>query len=98
MSSPTNCILFENVTVSTSAVNLTTPGNARHVMIRVGTSPVRWRADGTAPTSTVGMYAAADTVLEFMEMGNYNGVINNVKFIRDTTASADAVLEVSYFD
>lgn len=96
---PRNQLNFEAVAVSTSAVSLTTPGYAKHVMIRVTGAPVRWRADGTAPTSTVGMYAGIGQYIEFMDdEEDQRGLIKNIQFIRDTSAGADASLEVAYFD
>ena len=94
----TNQIGWEVLAVSTSAVSLT-PGTAKHAIIRVTGAPIRWRADGTAPTSTVGMYADVNQFIEWMELGNtYSGILRNIKFIRDTSAGADASLEVAYFD
>lgn len=93
-----NQIGWEVLTVSTTAVSLT-PGNAKHAMMRVVGGPVRWRADGTAPTSTVGMYAENNLRLEFMDgEENHKGILRNIKFIRDSSASADATIEVAYFD
>ena len=95
---PSNQIGWEVLAVSTSAVTLT-PGDAKHAIIRVTGAPVRWRADGTAPTSTVGMYADVGQFLEWMELQNsYGGFLRKVQFIRDTSAGADASLEVAYFD
>jgi hypothetical protein len=53
---------FEKLTVGTSATGytLTIPSGARHAVAKVRTQPIRWRDDGVAPTSTTGMYAAAD--------------------------------------
>lgn len=98
MASPTNGLLYEEITVSTSSVPLTTP-TGKHCMIRVRTSPIRWRADGTDPTSSVGFYADVGTVIEFMDgEASYEGVMRKIEFIRDASAGADAVLEVHYFD
>lgn len=88
----------ESVTVSTSAVILTaatyrpTDGpNAIQAMISVGAQPIRVWFSGTAPTSTVGHYLAANTVFYIC-----NGTLPTFKAIRDTAASADAVLSVTY--
>lgn len=88
----------ESVTVSTSAVILTratylpTDGpNAIQATISVGAQPIRVWFTGTAPTATVGHYLAANTV--FYICGQ---TLQTFKAIRDTTASADAVLSVTY--
>ena len=91
----------ENLTVSTTAVGLTgvTGKLPRHAMIYVGTSPIRFRADGTDPTATTGMYVAAGSYIDWANVDNdYLSMMNKVKFIRDTTAGADATLAVAYFD
>ena len=91
------------LTVSTTAVSLTLPaaphGNPKHVLIYVANAPIRWRADGTAPTSTTGMYVAANTYLEFIEpLWDYRSIITRIQFIRDTTAGADSTLEIAFFN
>lgn len=96
---PTNQIGRETLTVSTASVPLVSFGVAKHAIIYVATSPIRWRADGTDPTSTTGMFVQADSYIEFMELhDSYSGILRKIEFIRDTTASADAVLEIAYFD
>lgn len=95
---PSNQIGWEVLTVSTSAVTLT-PGTAKHALIRVTGAPVRWRADGTAPTATVGMFADINQFIEFMEVHDtYSGILRSIQFVRDTSAGSDASLEVAYFD
>lgn len=90
----------QQLTVSTAAVALTmSPAGARpqHFVIYVGTSPIRWRADGTAPTATVGIYVAAGGYIDGMTGDNWTGWLNAVRFIRDTSAGADATLDIAYF-
>lgn len=62
-------------------------GGVSFVTFDVQVSDVRVRLDGTAPTSTVGTILKVGT--------NYTWAVdlfNNAKFIRDTTATADAIL------
>ncbi|HEX9704458.1 MAG TPA: hypothetical protein VGA20_04375 [Gemmatimonadales bacterium] len=96
-----NQIGAENLAVSTSEVALTgvSGKTSNRVLIHVGDAPIRWRADGTAPTSTTGMYVAAGDYIDWTDsVTNYRGLIGNVQFIRDTSAGGDATLAVAYFD
>ena len=96
---PRNQIGWEVLTVSTSSVGFTNANDGKHMMLRVVGGPVRWRADGTAPTSTVGMLAENNLRLEFMDGGDHaRGIVKNIRFIRDSSASADATIEVAFFD
>jgi len=90
------------LSVSTAAVGLTLPGSANtrikptHCIIQVTAADVRWRADGTAPTTSVGIVVAAGSNIEFMDGTiNYQSLIERIQFIRD--GSVDAVLEVAFF-
>lgn len=85
----------EAVTVSTAAVAITasvTSGGAtkrgHRVLVTVEDQPVRFRYDGSDPTSTTGHKAAANDQLEFISYDD----INRLRFIRDTTATGDATL------
>jgi len=85
--------------VSTTAVTLTVPARARRMIVYVRNNPCRWRADGTNPTATTGMYVGANTYLEFMEPEeSFEDLIRRFAIIRDATAGGDATLEVAYFD
>ena len=95
---PANQVGREAVTVSTTAIGLTVPASAKHAIIQVSTSPIRWCAS-EAPTSTTGIYISAGGTIEFMEVSDtYSGILRNIQFIRDTSAGADATIEVAYFD
>jgi hypothetical protein len=62
-------------------------GGVNFVTLDIQTSNVRVRFDGTAPTATVGTLLYVGT--------NYTwnvDLYNNAKFIRDTSASADATI------
>ncbi len=101
MAGSINNVGSENLTVGAAAVALTDVAmyNPRHALIYVGVSPVRWRGDGTDPTSTTGMYVAAGSYIDWTEADtDFRSIISKVKFIRDTTAGADATLAVLYFD
>ena len=96
---PINQIGRESLSVTTSAAGFASkPASARYAIIYVATSPIRWRADGTAPTSTTGMFVDNNKYIEFMELSEgYSGVLRRIQFIRDSSAGADATLEIAYF-
>ena len=90
------------LSVSTSAVSLTLPTgvNARptHAVIYISGAPVRWRADGTAPTATIGQFLGAESRIELMDpLTSYAGFLQNVQFIQDTTAGSAATLDAAFF-
>ncbi len=89
---------YEQITVSSTAVGLTTskiePANgprAAKVLIYVSGAQIRFRVDGTDPTSTSGMVIDAGS---YFEVIGYHD-ISNFKAIR--TGSTDATLDVIYF-
>lgn len=83
---------YEQITVSTSAVGLN-PDKARLAVsatLQVVTNAIRLRFDGVAPTSSVGLYYAANA--EIVVKGRAN--LLNLLAIRD---SGDATLRVHYY-
>lgn len=74
-----------------SAVGLTAPsGPANAVVLQVeGTQAIRYRTDGTNPTTTVGMRLEPGQSLEF------NGDLSRVKVIRE---AAGAILNCDFYD
>lgn len=66
----------------------TVPTGSRYAIIQAESQSVRWRDDGTDPTTTVGMVLAAGA--DFW----YFGDLSAIKFI-ETTASAK--LNVAFF-
>lgn len=85
-------IASQSLTVSTAAVTFTdfsVPDTA-WVVFDIVTSPVRVRWDGTDPTATVGHKLLAGRSYQWdAEM------FNAASFIRDTSASTDAVIFAS---
>lgn len=84
---------FQALTVSTTSVALTaTVGqlNSHRAVISVEDAPIRFRYDGTAPTSTVGhvLYPGDKLILE--------GRANISQFRAIRSGSVDAVLAVSH--
>jgi len=96
-----NCIAFATLTVSNAAGGITlasaTPAisvKVKRAVITVETDQVRWRADGTAPSSTEGHLVNNGDTLQFMD-ANYESILRAISFIRVT---ADAKLKITYFD
>lgn len=88
---------FETITVSSTAIGLTstliTPANkqaALEVLITCETGNVRFRMDGTDPTSSVGHLLPATSSLTVTGLNN----LKRLKFIR---VSVDATLQVTFF-
>lgn len=71
-----------SVTTST-AVALTVPAGTKSVLVTVGSNPVRFRSDGTDPSTTVGHYIAANGNLEVF--GDEAGAI---RFISATSTTS----------
>lgn len=67
---------------------LVIPAGAIAATISVETQNVRYRDDGTAPTSAVGILIASGTVFD------YAGPLSSLKFNKVTTG---AVLNISYY-
>ena len=93
----TSCLGYEQITGLSVAKSLTVPTRdpvsglnvkANFALITPDTNGVRWRDDGTAPTSSIGMPLAAGVTLQ------YDGDLSKIKFIEST---ASAVLNVSYY-
>lgn len=79
---------YQQLTSLSSATALTVPAGSRLALIQGETQNVRWRDDGTDPTTTVGMKLLADGALE------YDGALSAIKFIEITSG---AKLNVSYY-
>jgi hypothetical protein len=76
------------VTLAT-ATSLTIPTGAVVAITQVDTAGVRWRDDGTAPTSAIGMQMLTGATVAFG-----GGSMTAVQFI---TVSGSPVLNVSYY-
>ena len=86
---------YETITVANTAIGLTaskltTARKPISVFITIEDAEIRYRMDGTTPTSTVGhILQPGDSLLV---EGWHN--MNNIKFIRTTATSG--ILQVSY--
>lgn len=88
---------FETITVATTAIgptsatlNSSTHGQADRALFGpLETAQIRWRDDGTAPTSTVGHLMQIGDVLE------YDGDLSKILFIR--TGGTSGALPCAYY-
>ena len=80
---------YQQVTSLSSAASLTVPAGAGLALLQVTGQNVRWRDDGTDPTTTVGMVLTSGG-----DPFPYSGDLSKIKFIEVT---ASAVLNVTYF-
>ena len=94
-----SAVAFDQITVATSAIGLTTANvrgygsnrfAAEKVIITVETAQIRWRDDGTDPTTTVGFLANVGTVLTLDNRDRIE------KFRAIRTGGTSALLNVSY--
>lgn len=79
---------YQQITSLSSAAALTVPDEARIALIHAESKSVRWRDDGTNPTTSVGMVLDAGAIML------YDGSLSAIRFI-ETAASAK--LNVSYY-
>lgn len=78
----------QQITSLSSAASLTVPVGARVALIQAQDQNVRWRDDGTNPTTSVGsIIYAGDSIW-------YDGDLDAIKLIETTTS---AKLNVSYY-
>jgi hypothetical protein len=92
----TVCLGYQQITSLSTAASLTVPsvdqfGNKIQptlALIVCESQNVRWRDDGTAPTSTVGMPLSVGTALQ------YDGDLTRIQFIEQASS---AKLNISYY-
>lgn len=80
---------YQQITALSSATALTIPTGRKRAIVMPETQAVRWRADGTNPTATVGYPLAVGAEVEFT-LSN----LTEIKFIEQT---ASAKINVYYF-
>jgi hypothetical protein len=88
LKSTTVCLGYQQITSLSASTALTVPSGATLALIVPETQNVRWRDDGTDPTSSVGMPLVAGASL------SYDGDLSRVRFIEVT---ASAKLNISYY-
>mgnify|MGYP001580897717 CR=1 FL=1 len=65
---------------------------AEEALITSNTVTMRWRDDGTDPTSTAGHRAFANTIIHLINRNR----IDAFRYVRDSTATANGTLEASF--
>lgn len=91
---------FEQLTITTTATSLTgtvhNPGGAgekyNYAIITTNGDPIRYRKDGIAPTASVGHRAASGSTIVLEDEVE----LQNFVSIRDTDASSNPTLDISY--
>lgn len=81
---------YVKVTGLSSAVQLSAsvPSGASRCLLKVETQPVRWRDDGSNPTSTDGM---------LIDVGDEFWYTGQVKALRFIETAASATLHISFY-
>ena len=93
----TSCLGYQQITSLSSATGLTVPTidpvtganvKANFALITAEAQALRWRDDGTAPTSTVGMPLAVGVTLQ------YDGDLSKIRFIEQV---GGGIVNISYY-
>lgn len=102
---PGNCIDFSTMRLNVAAKGLIAdadvllPASAKGIIITVEGTAMRWRADGTAATTSVGHTVSAGGSLTFDSWSdpknNWRSILKNLSMI-STSSTSD--LQISYFD
>jgi hypothetical protein len=79
---------YQQITSLSSAAALTVPTGATVALIQAESQSIRWRDDGTNPTTTVGMVLAAGETVFFT---------GSLSAFRAIEVSASAKLNISYY-
>lgn len=88
----------QQLSVGTVVVALTVPAGTKRMFASVsGTAgeSLRFKV-GTNPTSTVGTKVVVGDYLNMIE-GDWSSVLTAIRFIRNSTNTANAVLDIEYF-
>jgi hypothetical protein len=82
---------YQQITSLATAQSLAVPAGTKLIMITPSGAAVRWRADGTAPTATVGYPLSAGVELRF------TGTFASMQALQFIQQSASATLDIAYF-
>ena len=85
----------QQLTVSTNVVTLTVPAETAGALIYVGSNPVRFTLDGTAPTSSLGIALSAGDFIDLTDPdADYGALLAAMKLIR--SGASDATVDIEY--
>lgn len=79
---------YQQITSLSSATGLTIPAGSGRALIECESQQVRWRDDGTNPTSSVGHVMSPGDIL------SYDAALPVIKFIE---VASGAKLNISYY-
>lgn len=86
-----DCVTLSVGTTPTGLAALVFPAHHLRRTVIQTTQPVRWIASPDSPSASFGLLLRdGDTLV-------YDGSINTLTFVRDASASGDALLTVHYF-
>lgn len=80
---------YQQITATSASVGFIVPAGARYARVNCEAQAARWRDDGVAPTTTVGILMAVGETLEYA-----GGDLSAMRFI---AATAGTILNVSYY-
>lgn len=83
---PKGCVQMTSLGTATTLSSI--PSNAKAALIQAESQNVRWRDDGTAPTTGIGMQIAAGASIY------YTGELSALKVIEE---AASAKLNIAYY-
>ncbi len=94
-----NIIDYATLSVAGTIVALTDgspslPAKAKRMYITVETDAVRWRADGTNPSTSEGHQLASGDSISFTG-ANYRQLLEKIRFSKVSTTAA---LKITYYD
>jgi len=94
-----NIIDYAILSVAASIVGLANstpalPSKAKRVYITTETDAIRWRADGTNPSTSEGHVLAVNDSISFTS-ANYRQLLEKIRFSKVTNTAA---LKITYYD
>ena len=89
-------VLTIDATSGGIALTLPTGTHPGHMLLTVEVAPMRWWADGTAPTASNGHLMQPGDFIDWMAEGNYKSVIQRWRGIRE--GSNSATVQISYYE
>ena len=86
------------IDATSGGIGLTIPTDTHpgHMLLTVEDAPIRWWADGSAPTASEGHLMQVGDVIEWMDEGNYKSVIERFRAIREGNVSG--TVQVSFYE
>lgn len=94
-SDTTKALGYQQITSLAAATALTVPKGATRAIITAETQAVRWRDDGTDPTTAIGMPLAAGASFTYSAFNQATQALAPIKFIEQ---AASAKLNIAYYE